>query len=114
MQNNLIYQILKLELSKLEDNISIRNIDFIKGSDKLLLNFYIDASGFDLKLVETQMVELENLNKTWKKTGEGVTLIGFITNSNILVDEQKIAFRMLKTDFIDFVIQEKLPINTSN
>ena len=29
MQNNLIYQILKLE-----DNVSLKNIDFIKISDK--------------------------------------------------------------------------------
>ena len=109
MQNNLIYQILKLE-----DNVSLKNIDFIKISDKQWLNFYIDASGFDIELVKTQMVELENLNKTWKKAKERQVLIGFITLGNILVDEQKIAFRMLKTDFIDFVIQEKLPINTSN
>ncbi|PNW27817.1 hypothetical protein [Formosa algae] len=113
MLNNLVYQILKLELSKLENGISIKDINFIKDSDKSLLTFYIDASGFDLELVEEQMVELENLNRSWRKSNEGVTLCGFITMSSIIVDEQKIAFRMLKTDFIDFVTQEKLRINTT-
>ena len=110
MQNNLIYQILKLEISKLESETSIKNINFIKNCDKLRLYVYLNTSGFDIELIEKQMVELENLNRKWKKTSEGKMLTGFISMSTILVDEMKIAFTILKTDFNDFLIKEKLHV----
>ncbi len=64
--NNLIYQILKCELLK-EEGTSIKNISFIKDCNKLQFCIYLDVLGFDLKLIENQMVELENLNHVWKK-----------------------------------------------
>ncbi len=110
MKNNLIFQILKLELSKLKKGIVIEDIDFIKSINEYQFLVYLNTSGFEKELIQKQMVELENFNCHWKKTSEGEIFSGFISNSNILIDEMKIAFTILKTDFINFLTQEKLKI----
>ncbi len=47
-----------------------------------------------------------------EKTSNGTIMTGFISRSTILVDDMKIAFTMLKTDFNDFLKMEKLNIKT--
>ena len=108
-KNNLIYQILKLELSKLKSGILINNINFIKDCEKLRFCIYLNASGFDLELVEKQLIQLED-NKKWRRKNNGEEYIGFISNCSVLVDEMKIAFTILKTDFITFINNEGLDI----
>lgn len=110
MKNNLIFEILKIELSKLQSGISICKIDFIKEYDKSRFAIYLDTSGFDLELILNQMTELENTNKKWRKTSDGEIYTGLISSSCILVNKMKIAFTILKIDFLDFIYKEKLDI----
>lgn len=109
MRNNLVYQTLKLELSKENKGTSIDDISFIKTVDENRISINLDISGFDDDLVEKHLEELENL-KEWKSIDDGKILSGFISCSSILVDEMKIAFLMLKKDFKNFLEVEELKI----